>query len=361
MERLLNITKHFKIDSPIAEISKLGEGFINDTLIAVSQNGTRYILQKKNKNIFKNIPDMMDNILKVSQHIKDKLIIQGGDPLRSAMTIIETHGGELFTLDSENQYWTMTLFIENTIAYSQVDSPKIAEAGGRGIGRFQAMLWDFTTPLVDTLPGFHQMDFRFNQWDSIIANDPVGRLKNVRKEVEWVENRRAKMLEVWGKVQNGTIPQRVTHNDTKVSNILFTAQGEVLCVIDLDTVLTATILNDFGDCVRTYTNTGKEDDTQLENVTMSLELFEGLCKGYLSEVGELLSDEELKELAYAGEYITTEQVLRFLMDYIDGDNYYKTKSAEHNLERTRAQIALVESIEKQRPQINIIVEKYARK
>ncbi len=355
------IAKEFQCDSPITSIDRLGEGFINDTFIATSQNGIRYILQRKNKSIFKNIPAMMDNILRVSDHIKAKVVSQGGSPSREAMTIIPTADGKLYFVDGEGEYWAMTLFIEDTIAYSSVDSPLISEAGGRGIGKFQAMLSDFSSPLADTLPGFHQMDYRFEQWDEIIKRDPVGRLESVRKEVEWVEARREKVLGVWSKVKNGIIPYRVTHNDTKINNILFTPEGEVLCVIDLDTVLSATILNDFGDCVRTYTNTGLEDDPVLENVTMSLEMFDGLAKGYLKEMGAMLSNAELEELPYAGEYITTEQVLRFLMDYIDGDNYYKIHSPEHNLQRARAQIALVESIEKQRAEVDKIVEKYAKR
>ncbi len=360
-QELQNIANQFALDTPAKEINSLGAGFINDTFIAVSQSGVRYILQRKNNVIFTDVPAMMDNIVKVSEHIKKKVVQAGGDPSREAMTIIPTTSGELCYKDEKGQEWAVCLFIEDTMAYSSVSSPELAEAGGRGIGKFQSMLSDFTTPLVNILPGFHEMDYRFKQWDTIIANDPVGRAEKVQKEIEWVEARRQKMLEVWAKVQNGTIPTRVTHNDTKISNILFTPESEVLCVIDLDTVLSATILNDFGDCVRTYTNTGEEDDTNLEKVTMSIEMFEGLTKGYLAEMRGVLTDSEIEELAYAGNYITTEQVLRFLMDYIDGDNYYKTKSPEHNLERTLAQIKLVESMETETQQMQEIVKKYSAK
>lgn len=356
---LTQIASNFIIDSQIAAVEPLGEGFINDTFVAVSKQGTRYILQRKNSTIFTDIPSMMDNIKRVTEHLKTKIIAAGGDPSRETMTVIPTTDGKLCYVDADGGQWAMTLFIEDTIAYSRADTPELCEAGGRGIGKFQQMLSDFTEPLVDILPGFHQMDFRFKQWDAIIAADPVGRAKSVAKEIAWVEERRAKILEVWGKVLNGEIPTRVTHNDTKINNILFTPQGNVLCVIDLDTVLSATILNDFGDAVRYYTNTGAEDDENLDNVSMNIDMFEGLTKGYLAEAGSFLSKSEKEYLAFAGAYITTEQVLRFLMDYIDGDKYYKIKCADHNIIRTRAQIKLAQSLEEQYDKMVAIVERYA--
>ncbi len=349
------IAAKFVLDSPVSVVEPLGEGFINDTFVVKAESGTRYILQRKNSSIFTDVPSMMDNIVKVTNHLKEKIVKAGGDPDREAMTIVPTQDGKLY-FENEDGYWAVCLFIEDTIAYNRVDSPEIAAAGGKGIGKFQSMLADFTTPLVDILPGFHQMGFRFKQWDEAIANDVAGRVKSVEKEIAWVEARREAILNVWNKVESGEIPTRVTHNDTKVNNILFTPKGEVLCVIDLDTVLSATILNDFGDCIRTYTNTGAEDDENLDNVTMSIEMFEGLAKGYLSETSSFLTQSELDNLAFSGAYITTEQVLRFLMDYINGDTYYKIKSPEHNLVRTRAQIKLVESIESQLDRMQEIVK-----
>lgn len=355
---LFEVANLFVIDAPISAVEPLGEGFINDTFVVRCENSTRYILQRKNSKIFTDVPSMMDNIVRVSDHIKAKVVRAAGDPSREAMTVIPTHHGKLYHIDAQGEYWAMCLFIEDTIAYNRADTPALAEAGGRGIGKFQAMLSDFSEPLIDILPGFHDMTFRFKQWDAVIAADPVGRAASVRPLIDWVEARRERVLSVWNKVVNGEIPTRVTHNDTKINNILFTPSGDVLCVIDLDTVLSATILNDFGDCVRTYTNTGAEDDENLANVTMSIEMFEGLAKGYLSEARKFLTQSEIDNLAYAGAYITTEQVLRFLMDYIGGDTYYKIKSADHNLQRTKAQIALVESIEAQYEQMKQIIERW---
>lgn len=354
-KNLQEIASKFVLDSQVLSVEPLGEGFINDTFVAKSENGTRYILQRKNSTIFTDVPSMMDNINKVTAHIKAKVEAAGGDPMREAMTITPTHDGKLYYQDEEG-YWAMCLFIEDTIAYNRVDSPELAAAGGKGIGKFQSMLADFETALVDILPGFHQMSYRFKQWDEAIAADLAGRAKSVEKEIAWVEARKEAILNVWNKVESGEIPTRVTHNDTKINNILFTPAGDVLCVIDLDTVLSATILNDFGDCMRTYTNTGAEDDENLDNVNCNVDMFEGLAKGYLSETSNFLTQSELENLAFSGIYITTEQVLRFLMDYINGDTYYKVKSPEHNLVRTRAQMKLAESMEAQLEKMEQIVK-----
>jgi Ser/Thr protein kinase RdoA (MazF antagonist) len=226
-----------------------------------------------------------------------------------------------------------------------------------GIGRFQALLADFDKPLNETIKGFHNIRWRFEQWDATIAADPAGRVKDLQQEIEWVESRREEMLSFWSKVETGEIPTHVTHNDTKISNILFDRPtGNVLCAIDLDTVMSSTSLNDFGDAIRSYTNTGAEDDKCLDNVEMSIEMFRAYAEGYLSEQRATMTASELEWLAFSGRYITFEQVLRFLMDYIDGDKYYKTAYADHNLVRTRAQYKLLQSMERQYDEMCAIVK-----
>ncbi|MDR3057321.1 MAG: aminoglycoside phosphotransferase family protein, partial [Prevotella sp.] len=323
-ETLAKIGKIFAFEGTIKEIRPLGEGLINDTFFVETEAGSpNYILQRKNKNIFKDIPAMMDNIYRVTNHLKGKIIEQGGDPLREALTVTPTLDGKLCYKDEENEYWAACLFIEDTITYEYADSPELAAQGGKGIGKFQAMLSDMTEPLADILPGFHNMRFRFQQWDDVLKKDPVGRKAQVQEEISWIESRRKEMLDFWSKVETGEIPTRVTHNDTKISNILFDKQGNVLCVIDLDTVLSSTCLNDYGDAIRSYTNAGKEDDVNLDNVYIKMDIFAGYTSGYLSETKSFLTQAEIDNLAFSAKYITFEQVLRFLMDYIDGDNYYK--------------------------------------
>ena len=359
MEKYLNIASKFEISGTVTEIRPLGPGFINDTFIVKTAEGPQYILQRKNHVIFPDVPGMMNNILMVTEHIKTKVAAAGGDPAREVLTIVKrdekTYTAEekelpypnLYYKDSDGNFWAVCDFIDGSITYEKADTPALAYKGGQGIGKFQAQLSDFTIPLSETIKGFHNIRWRFQQWDEAIAADAAGRVKDLAEEISWIESRKEEMLGFWSLVENGTIPTRVTHNDTKISNILFDANGEVLCVIDLDTCMSSTSLNDFGDAIRSYTNTGAEDDRDLCKVSMSLEMFKAYAEGYLSERRETLCESELEWLAFSARYITYEQVLRFLMDYIDGDKYYKTNSPDHNLIRTHAQYKLLCSMEEQ--------------
>ena len=355
-ERMLNIASHFVIEGEIEIIKPLGEGFINDTFVVKTKGSTpNYILQRKNHAIFPDVPGMMDNIVKVTTHLKEKIAAAGGDPRREALTQTPTTDGKYYWQDADGNYWAVCEFIEGSVTYDRADTPELAFKGGQGIGRFQAQLADFTTPLVETIKGFHNIRWRFQQWDEVIAKDPVGRVAELKEEISWIESRREKMLDFWKMVEEGVLPMRVTHNDTKLSNILFDENGDVLCVIDLDTCMSSTSLNDVGDALRSYTNTGAEDDQDLSRVSMDINMFEGYIKGYLSERKASMTQSEIDWLAFSGIYITYEQVLRFLMDYIDGDNYYKVRYDGHNLVRTRAQYKLLTSMEEQYEQMQAIV------
>lgn len=346
--QLLEIASKFALDGAIASIDSLGEGFINDTFIVRTEGGAPdYILQRKNKNIFPDVPAMMENIRKVTDHIRRGVVAAGGDPLREVMTVVAARDGKLYHIDSDGEYWAVTVFIADTIAYNKADSEELARKGGEGIGKFQAQLADFTEPLAETIKGFHNIRHRFVQWDEALARDAAGRRNELTEEIGWIESRRAEMLAFWSKVEDGTIPTRVTHNDTKINNILFKPDGGVLCAIDLDTVMAAPALNDFGDAIRSYANTGDEDDRDLSRVGLSLSMFRAYTEGYLSQRARQLTAAEIDHLAFSARYITFEQVLRFLMDYIDGDTYYKIKYPEHNLVRTHAQYKLLQSMEQQ--------------
>lgn len=361
--KLNNICNQFKLEGTVLAVKPLGEGFINDTLMITTAEATapNYILQRKNKNIFKDVPAMMDNIQRVTTHLKKKIVAAGGDPMREAMTIVPTNDGKLYYQDEQGEFWAVCVFIGDTIDYQKADTPELAFQGGKGIGKFQSMLSDFNEPLADILPGFHNIRYRFQQWDEVLKKDPVGRKAMVASEIQWIERRREEMLKFWTLVENGTIPTRVTHNDTKINNILFDKQGNVLCVIDLDTVLSSTCLNDYGDAMRSYTNTGLEDDENLDNVSMNLDIFRGYTQGYLSETVSFLNQAEVDYLAFSAKYITYEQVLRFLMDYIDGDKYYKVKGQRHNLTRAHAQHKLLQSMEAQYTKMCDIVKEEVAK
>ena len=359
MEQHLAIAAKFQIAGNITEIKPLGPGFINDTFIVNTAEGARYILQRKNHIVFPDVPGMMNNILMVTEHIKAKVAAAGGDPMREVLTVVKRdsatlteeekalHYSDLYYKDPEGNFWAVCIFIEGSVTYEKADTPALAFKGGQGIGKFQAQLSDFTTPLSETIKGFHNIRWRFQQWEEALAKDAAGRVKDLAEEISWIESRKEEMLGFWSLVENGTIPTRGTHNDTKISNILFDSEGEVLCVIDLDTCMSSTSLNDFGDAIRSYTNTGAEDDRDLSRVSMSLEMFKAYAEGYLSERRGTLCESELEWLAFSARYITLEQVLRFLMDYIDGDKYYKTNAPDHNLVRTHAQYKLLCSMEEQ--------------
>lgn len=355
---LLQIVNNFHIHGEIESIKPLGEGFINETFIikTVGRNSEDYLLQRKNKNVFTDVPAMMDNIETVTAHLKEKIKSNGGDPLREAMTLIKSNNNQLYFRDDKGEYWTVCLFIKDSISYESAENPELAYAGGKGIGKFQSMTSDFTGKLADILPGFHNIRYRFEQWDTALLENPKGRKELVQEEISWIENRKEEMLEFWELVENETIPTRVTHNDTKINNILFDKKGKVLCVIDLDTVLSSTVLNDFGDAIRSYTNTGQEDDKNPDLVSMDMKTFEAYTRGYLSEAISFLTQVELDYLAFSAKYITFEQTLRFLMDYINGDHYYKIKYPEHNLVRSHAQYKLLQSMEEQYDEMKKIVK-----
>ncbi len=363
-----HIAEKFAIKGKVDQVKALGPGFINDTYIVTTVEGPRYILQRKNHNVFPDVPAMMNNILMITEHIKAKVSAKGGDPDREVLTLVKRNPTtltpeekalpycDLYYRDEEGNHWTICVFIEGSVTYETADTPELAYKGGQGIGRFQAQLADFTTPLSETIKGFHNIRWRFKQWDEALAKDAAGRVKDLVEEISWIESRREEMLKFWSLVEDGTIPTRVTHNDTKISNILFDENDEVLCVIDLDTCMSSTSLNDFGDAIRSYANTAAEDERDLNKVSMSLEMFKAYAEGYLSERKSTLAQSELDWLAFSAKYITYEQVLRFLMDYIDGDLYYKINAPDHNLVRTWAQYKLLQSMEEQYEEMKKIIK-----
>ncbi len=357
MKNYSEIVAKFVFDGEVETIAPLGEGFINDTFTVTTKgDAPNYIFQRKNHLIFTDVPSMMENIEKITVHLKEKVIARGGDPMREVMTICKTSDGKGYYNDEDGNFWTMCVFISDSVTFDRADSLDLCYKGGVGIGRFQSDLVDFKGELVETIKGFHNIRWRFKQWDETIAADKAGRVAELAEEISWIESRRAEMLHFWSLVENGEIPTRITHNDTKLSNVLFDKSGSVLCMIDLDTVMSSTSLNDFGDAIRSYANTGAEDDKDLNNVSLNLANFEAYAKGYLAERGSTLTATEVEWLAFSAKYITYEQVLRFLMDYIDGDHYYRTAYADHNLVRTHAQYKLLQSIEEQYEQMCQIIK-----
>jgi len=355
MEETHSIVRQFALPEPPTNVTPLGEGFINDTYLVDTESEVKYVLQRKNGYIFKNIPGMVDNICNVTQHIRKKAAAQGLDPERSTIRLYPTWDGKFYFLDNKQSYWVCMYYIPDTICYDVASSPQLAWSGGAGIGLFQEQVADFTDDLAEVLPGFHDIRYRFGQWEAALAENRAGKVSALAREIDWIEQRKEEMLAFKVLIENQTIPSRVSHNDTKISNILFDKNGEVLCVIDLDTLMKSSVLYDYGDAIRSYTNTATEDEPQTNKIAVNLPFFEAYTQGYLSYAHRFLTQTEVEWLPFAAKYITYEQTLRFLMDYIDGNRYYKIRHPEHNLVRTHAQYALLQSMEKAYPQMQAVV------
>lgn len=347
---LTRIIQHFQINGKISRHTPYGSGHINDTYKIETANGSaqNYILQRINHQIFKNIPGLMENILRVTTHIRNKLeMIPGSDPDRESLTLIKSVEDKPYIQDEKGDYYRMYLFIEDHKTYDIVQTEHQAFEAGRMFGRFQNFMTDLPGgSLHETIKDFHNIEFRLERLFESIGKDAVGRAKNIRTEITFVEERMDEMKILLELSRKGEIPTRVTHNDTKFNNVLLDNKDNGLCVIDLDTVMPGLAHYDFGDAIRTSTNTGAEDEADLDKVEMNIELFEGYTRGFLKEMNSLTKT-EIEYLPLAAKLFPYIIGIRFLTDYLDGDVYFKTKHPEHNLQRTRAQFKLLTSMEKQ--------------
>ncbi|MDR2887108.1 MAG: aminoglycoside phosphotransferase family protein [Bacteroidales bacterium] len=359
---LKNIFDLFDHEGTFLSGELFGSGHINDTyrIQTAECDSDDYILQKLNNSIFKNIPQLQKNIERVTRHLNNRLSkIPGSDVKRECLTLIPAKAdGKSWIVDSNGNFWRMYIFISGHRSYNIVDSPVKAFEGGKAIGRFQAMLVDMSgEPLTETIPRFHDIENRINMLIDRIRENPCNRVCEVEEEIKEYLDRGEEMKTILKLGKAGIIPLRITHNDTKFNNILFDENDRALCVIDLDTVMPGYVHYDFGDAIRTVTNTASEDEKDLSKIEMNIELFEAYTGGYLSETGNTLNEVEKEYLAFAPKLITYTMGIRFLTDYIDGDNYYKIHHPHHNLQRSRAQLKLVKSMEQQHSAMKKIIEK----
>jgi Ser/Thr protein kinase RdoA (MazF antagonist) len=321
-----------------------GEGHIHETfLVETKDHNPDYILQKINKNIFKNIPGMMSNIDAVTRHARKKLT---GYPGMDTITLVQTRSGDSFFIDENEDYWRMFIYIPGTVTHQNVTGPEMAFEAGTSIGSFQAMLADLETPLIKTIPDFHNINLRISQYEQAKAGDPAGRAASIPADLDFVEVRFKKMMSYLRSLQENAVT-RATHNDTKLNNILFNRENKAICLIDLDTVMPGFVHFDYGDALRTLANTAAEDEKDLSKVHFNLAVYHAFTRGYLETAGKMLSKSELDLLPYAPVYLTFIIGLRFLTDYLNGDVYFRIDHPEHNLERARVQFRLVEEIERQ--------------
>ena len=358
---LKEIFEYFEADGTFLKGEPYGSGHIHDTfrIETVEKEKDDYILQRLNNKIFKNIPELQQNIERVTVHLRNKISsIPGSDIKRECLRLIPTRDGLTWIVDNEGNFWRMYIFISRHHSYNVVDSPDKAFEGGKAIGRFQAMLSDMPGgPLFETIPLFHNIEKRLQTFNSKIMDNPVGRVDSVSEEIGQILNRADEMKIILRLGKEGKIPLRITHNDTKFNNILLDENDKALCVIDLDTVMPGYIHYDFGDAIRTAANTATEDEDDLSKVKMDINLFKAYAEGYLSETVETLNDVEKEYLAFAPRLITYTIAVRFLTDFIDGDNYFKIHHELHNLQRARAQLRLVMSMEEQYQDMKSIIRK----
>ena len=345
MKNLTEIVSHFKTEGSIAEITPLGAGLINDTYKVNTTEATApdYVLQRINHAIFQDVEMLQNNITAVTNHIRHKLELQGENDIdRKVLHFIEADNGKTYWFDGDS-YWRMMTFIPNAKTYEAV-TPEYSYYAGKAFGDFQSKLADIPETLGETIPDFHNMEFRLKQLRDAVANNAAGRLSEVQYYIDEIEKRADEMCKAEQYYREGKLPKRVCHCDTKVNNMMFDADGKVLCVIDLDTVMPSFIFSDYGDFLRTGANTGDEDDKDLDKVSFNMEIFKSFTKGYL-EGATFLTPIEIENLPYAAALFPYMQCVRFLADYINGDTYYKIKYPEHNLVRTKAQFKLLQSVE----------------
>ncbi len=350
----------FLADGSFSNASPSGSGHIHDTFLVTTAEKDKddYILQRLNNKVFKNIPDLQENIERVTKHIRNKLLsIPGSDVKRECLNLVMAKSGKSWITDQEGDFWRMFIYIPDHRSYDIVDSPEKAFEGGKAVGRFQALLADLPgEPLHETIPNFHNVVKRLENFNKSVLKDPAGRSSGLTDEINFVQARAGEMQVIFNLGKAGRIPLRITHNDTKFNNILLDKNDRALCIIDLDTVMPGYVHYDFGDAIRTAANMAAEDEKDLDRVRMDITLFEAYARGYLSETRETLNETEKEYLAFAPKLITYTQGVRFLTDYIDGDVYYKIHYKDHNIQRTWAQFRLLQSMEEQYPAMQSIIK-----
>lgn len=343
----------FPLKGEVVSVEPFGNGHINDTLRVTvkDSDGTeqiRYVLQRINHQVFQYVETLQRNIFTVTEHIRKKLEAEGdADVDRHVCTFLRTKSGERYTA-YEGNYWRVMLYIPGSVTVDAV-TPESARSAGRAFGDFQSRLSDIPEgTLGDTIPHFHNMAFRLQELADAIKEDRVGRVQEerVKKLIKAIDDRSDDMLLQERLYEEGTLPKHINHLDTKVDNILFDKEtGEVLTVIDLDTVMPGFILSDVGDFIRTAVNTGAEDETDESKIEVDMEIFKSYVEGYMSSASSFLSETEIRLIPYGGRMMTYMQAVRFLTDYINGDTYYKTNYKDHNWDRAWAQYVYLTRLE----------------
>lgn len=357
-----HVLEQFEFKGELESCDIFGSGHINTTFLATyNEDGKKrnYVIQKVNTSIFPDIDSLMDNIFSVTDFLREKIKTNGGNPHRETLHFIRTFDGNKYFKDEDGSCFRAYRFVDNSKAYDTVDSAEVFGKSGKAFGRFQKYLSDFPAEsLSEIIKNFHNTIWRYeNEFIPAVQADKADRAVNCGEEIKFVMHRREDCKKLVELIEKGELPLRVTHNDTKLNNVLFDSESDdAICVIDLDTVMPGLALYDFGDSIRFGANSCAEDDDNYDKVELMLDYFEAYAKGFLSEAGDALNQCEIDNLAFSAKLMTFECGMRFLTDYLNGDTYFKTAYPEHNLVRAKNQFALVADIEKKMEQMQQIIK-----
>ncbi|MDD7143125.1 phosphotransferase enzyme family protein [Fusicatenibacter saccharivorans] len=354
----------FRYEGVLIDERPYGSGHINDTYLLtfeIAEMGTiKVILQRMNKNIFTKPIELMENILNVTSYLRKKIIENGGDPDRETLNVIRTVDDMPYFVDSEGEYWRSYKFITDATSYDQVESPEDFYQSAVAFGNFQRLLAEYPAEtLHETIEGFHDTKARFQVFKKAVEDDVCGRAASVQKEIQFVLEHEHLANVFADLLEKKEIPLRVTHNDTKLNNIMIdnkTRKG--ICVIDLDTVMPGLAMNDFGDSIRFGASTATEDEQDLSKVSCDMELFDLYAKGFIEGCGGKLTEKEIDLMPTGAMVMTFECGMRFLTDYLQGDTYFKIHRENHNLDRCRTQFKLVKDMEAKWDTMREIIDKY---
>lgn len=357
---LNELVSAFTFEGELVNTTQLREGHINDTYVFdFNDNGktNRYLVQVLNTYVFRQPEALMSNVVGVTNHLRKAIIANGGDPERECLTVYPAKSGKPYYIDSTGRFWRCYNFISNAHSCQSVENEKVFFNAAKAFGNFQKMLADYPgETLTETIPNFHNTVSRFADFKKALTDNLSGRVDTAKAEADFVLAREADCAVLVELLAAGELPLRVTHNDTKLNNVMFDNEtNEGICVVDLDTVMPGLSLYDFGDSIRFGANTASEDEKDISKVSLSLDLFKAYTLGYLTSAGESLTAKEIEYLPFSAKLMTLECGMRFLGDYFNGDTYFKTEYPEHNLVRSRTQFELVADIERKMPEMKKIV------
>ena len=361
MANISDVIDNFSYKGKLLDYKEFGSGHINKTYIVTFDEGgkeQKYILQELNGDVFKNVDELMENVFAVTSYLRGVIEADGGDSDRETLHFIKTKDAKNYYTDGD-KYYRSYIFVKDSVSYDKVETADIFKSSGEAFGKFQRMLADFDADtLFETIPNFHNTIWRYeNEFIPAVENDFCGRANTCIDEIEFVKARADEAGRLVDLINSGELPLRVTHNDTKLNNVMFDSNtNKCVCVIDLDTVMPGLALYDFGDSIRYGANTADEDEADLSKVGINLDYFRAYAEGFLSEAGSALNACEIDNLAFASKLMTYECGMRFLTDYLNGDTYFKTKYPEHNLVRAKNQFKLVVDMESKMSEMEEIIK-----